>query len=134
MVVGIERHDITAPAAAAAARQGDDSFDAFCRDVHPRVVGALGLFCNDRDLGRDLAQESLSRACRDWTALVLRAALQRLSRREREAIILRYFVDLSVAQTAVVMRCAEGTVRALTAKGVAALREVLDEDWRVDDV
>ena len=50
------------------------------------------------------------------------AALAQLSRRQREALVLRFVLDLSVAATAQHMGCAEGTVRALTAQGVAALR------------
>jgi RNA polymerase sigma factor (sigma-70 family) len=50
------------------------------------------------------------------------AALAALSPRQREALVLRFVLDLSVAATAGHMGCAEGTVRALTAQGVAALR------------
>lgn len=50
------------------------------------------------------------------------AALAQLTRRQREALVLRFVLDLSVAATAQHMGCAEGTVRALTAQGVAALR------------
>jgi DNA-directed RNA polymerase specialized sigma24 family protein len=38
------------------------------------------------------------------------------------AIVLRFYVDLSVRQTANAMDCAEGTVKALTSQAVAALR------------
>ena len=50
------------------------------------------------------------------------AALAALPRRQREALVLRFVLDLSVASSAAHMHCAEGTVRALTAQGVAALR------------
>lgn len=49
-------------------------------------------------------------------------ALAGVTRRQREALVLRFVLDLSVSSTAEHMRCAEGTVRALTAQGVAALR------------
>ncbi len=39
---------------------------AFCEAQFPRLVGALGLYCGDRDVAEDLAQEALARACRDW--------------------------------------------------------------------
>lgn len=39
---------------------------AFCNAQFPRLVGALGLYCGDRDIAEDLAQEALVRVCRDW--------------------------------------------------------------------
>ena len=39
---------------------------AFCEAQYPRLVGALGLYCGDRDVAEDLAQEALARVCRDW--------------------------------------------------------------------
>jgi len=53
----------------------------------------------------------------------LSRALRELPARQREAVVLRFVLDLSVTQTAEHMRCAPGTVRALTAQGVARLRQ-----------
>lgn len=39
---------------------------AMCDREHPRLVGMLGLYCGDRDVAEDLAQEALIRLCRDW--------------------------------------------------------------------
>jgi RNA polymerase sigma-70 factor (ECF subfamily) len=58
-------------------------------------------------------------------ALVLREAMATLPIRQRTAVLLRFFADQSIAATAEQMRCAEGTVRSLTAQGVAALRAEL---------
>lgn len=55
-------------------------------------------------------------------ALALRRAVSELPPRQREALILRFFEDLSVPQTAAVMGCAEGTVKALTHQALASLR------------
>ena len=52
----------------------------------------------------------------------LLAAVGRLPARQRTAIGLRYLGDLSVAETARVMGCKEGTVKALTAQGLDRLR------------
>ena len=52
----------------------------------------------------------------------LLAALGRLPARQRTAISLRYLGDLSVADTARVMGCKDGTVKALTAQGLDHLR------------
>lgn len=57
----------------------------------------------------------------------LLGALGLLTPRQRQAIVLRYYADLSVAEAASAMRCAEGTVRALTAQGVDGLRRQLGE-------
>src|SRR5918992_733978 len=40
---------------------------AFCRREHPRLVGALSLYCGDLFLAEELAQEALARVCRDWS-------------------------------------------------------------------
>jgi RNA polymerase sigma-70 factor (ECF subfamily) len=55
-------------------------------------------------------------------ALTLRAAVAALPRRQRTALVLRYFVDLPVAEVARLMSCREGTVKALTAQAIASLR------------
>lgn len=52
-------------------------------------------------------------------------AVAALPRRQRTAVVLRYYVDLPVAEVAEVMGCPEGTVKTLTYKGAAALRERL---------
>lgn len=56
-------------------------------------------------------------------SVALREAVSRLPARQRQAIILRFFADLPVADTAEVMGCARGTVRSLTAKAMLALRD-----------
>ena len=58
---------------------------------------------------------------------VLRA-LARLPARQREALVLRYYLDLSVAETASVMRVSHGTAKSTTARGIAALRRRLAEE------
>lgn len=55
-------------------------------------------------------------------ALVLRAAVLQLPKRQRAALLLRYFADLPVREVAVAMRCSEGTVKSLTSDARAALR------------
>jgi RNA polymerase sigma factor (sigma-70 family) len=41
-------------------------FEAFAREEFPRLVGAIGLYCGDRAVAEELAQEALLRALRRW--------------------------------------------------------------------
>jgi len=50
-------------------------------------------------------------------------ALRRLTERQRTAIVLRYYEDLSEAQTAEAMRCPTGTVKSLVSRGIERLRK-----------
>lgn len=56
----------------------------------------------------------------------LLAALAQLPPRQRAAVVLRYFDDLSEADTAAALGCRVGTVKSQTARGLARLRAVLD--------
>lgn len=62
---------------------------------------------------------------RRWARNLIHAALLELPQRQRAVLVLRYFDDLSVAETAAVMRCAEGTVKSQAARGLEALRAVV---------
>lgn len=61
-------------------------------------------------------------------AVMVRRALGRLTGPQREAIICRYFLDLSAEQTASVLGSTAGAVRALTHRAIQTLRDVLDVD------
>jgi RNA polymerase sigma-70 factor (sigma-E family) len=54
-------------------------------------------------------------------------ALRTLPVRQREAIVLRFYLDLSEQQVASSMNISRGAVKAHTARGKAALRSVLGE-------
>jgi RNA polymerase sigma-70 factor (sigma-E family) len=55
----------------------------------------------------------------------LEAALWTLPPRARAAVVLRFLEDRSEAETAAAMGCTVGTVKSLTSRGVARLREAL---------
>ena len=55
----------------------------------------------------------------------MRRALLQLTPRVRTAVVLRYFEDLSEAETARVMGCSTSTVNNHVSKGLAALRALL---------
>lgn len=161
----------------------EDEAAEFCRRMRPELVGALTLYCGDRHVAEDLAQQTLARVWVSWgrvastvdrrayvhrmalngarsqfrrraaerrarqrfggvvrqapdqaDALAVRGAVAELPPRQRAAIVLRYFADLSVRDTAAAMGCAEGTVKALTFKAIAALRAqgLVDDEEHAD--
>jgi RNA polymerase sigma factor (sigma-70 family) len=159
-----------------------DHVDAVYSRLFPKLVGALSLYCGDRWVAEEIAQETLSRLwersasrevespdawsyrvafnlAKSWFRrraierrvrpereravdgsddatvddIVMRAAIDRLPPRQRQAVVLRYFADLSVDDTATVMRCAPGTVKAHTHKALAALAGSGLDDERTRD-
>lgn len=149
-------------------------FAAFCETEFPSVVGLLSLYCGNADLAEELAQEAITRACRDWKKLrraasarawvqkiginlanshfrrkaaeqraterlgarpeyneheiqvtdriAVRLAVARLPRRQKTALVLRYYADLPVGEVAELMACPEGTVKTLVHRAIKALR------------
>jgi RNA polymerase sigma-70 factor (sigma-E family) len=56
------------------------------------------------------------------------AALRHLPDRQREAIVLRYYADLSEADIAAAMGISRGAVKSHTARGMSALRAALEHE------
>ncbi|MFZ0039767.1 MAG: SigE family RNA polymerase sigma factor [Solirubrobacteraceae bacterium] len=54
-------------------------------------------------------------------------ALAALPERQREVIVLRFYADLSVADTAAAMGASQGTVMSYTSRALSRLRELLGE-------
>jgi RNA polymerase sigma-70 factor (sigma-E family) len=55
-------------------------------------------------------------------------ALRRLPARQREAVVLRYYLDMTEEQAAQAMGVSRGTVKSATSRGVAALARMLKEE------
>jgi RNA polymerase sigma-70 factor (sigma-E family) len=55
-------------------------------------------------------------------------ALRRLPARQREAVVLRYYLDMTEDQAAKAMRVSRGTVKSATSRGLAALGRLLKEE------
>jgi RNA polymerase sigma-70 factor (sigma-E family) len=79
-----------------------------------------------RDRGTDAAPSPYDPAERDevWRAI------QRLPFRQRAAVVLRYYEDLSEEQTAATLRCSARAVNALMSRAMATLRRELAEEER----
>ena len=60
--------------------------------------------------------------------VALLGALARLPHRQREALVLRYYADLSEAQIAATMGISAGAVKSHASRGLAALRPLLAEE------
>jgi RNA polymerase sigma-70 factor (sigma-E family) len=56
------------------------------------------------------------------------AALRAMPEKQRATVVLRYYCDLSEAETAEVMHCSLGTVKSNASRGLAQLRKVLGAD------
>ena len=63
--------------------------------------------------------------------LMVREALSRLPRRRRAVLVLRFYEGLSVDETAEALGCSAGTVKSQTARGLAALRDLLPSDYLI---
>ncbi|GAA3293642.1 SigE family RNA polymerase sigma factor [Dactylosporangium vinaceum] len=66
------------------------------------------------------------------TAEDVRSALAKLPVRQRTALVLRFFEDLSEADVAGVMGCSVGTVKTHTHRGLQAMRRLIASDTAVN--
>lgn len=67
------------------------------------------------------------------TALDLRAAIAALPPRQRAALVLRFYCDLDVNESAQVLGCSAGTVKSQTARALAKLRHTLGAELTAAD-
>ena len=150
----------------------DESLVSFCRTEYPRLVGMLGLYCGDRAVAEELAQETLARVWRRWPKVhhlerpdawaqhvainlarshfrrmlaerraraklpkpepvpepdrhddqAVRDAVSRLPYRQREAVVLHYFLDLPLTEIADRMGTSVSAIKSLLHRAVQRLR------------
>jgi RNA polymerase sigma-70 factor (sigma-E family) len=121
--------------------------DAFTRLVgrlqHLRDPGAFGAYLRrtivnlatshfrHRRVERSYLERQAAAPAREGTpneALdeTMHAVLLRLPQRQRAALVLRFYEDLSDVQTSEILRCSPGTVRSLVSRGMKTLRSELE--------
>ena len=66
----------------------------------------------------------------DVTTVNINAMWNAVPERQRAAIVLRFYEDLSDVQTAEILQCSPGTVRSRLHYGLEALRAALESDAR----
>jgi len=104
-----------------------DQPDAYMRRV--LVNGRTSIWRRSR--GREVLTDHLpERAAPDAMARsdeaeALRSALLALPAKQRAAVVLRFYCDLSEAETAALMGVSVGTVKSHTSRGLAHLRELV---------
>lgn len=76
----------------------------------------------------DQGQDLLSKAALESDLELIKEKLSELKDEYREAIILRYVDELSVAEMATILDKSAGNVRILTFRALNALRELMGED------
>jgi len=72
--------------------------------------------------------DAAARRSADTDDTHLLAALATLPPRMRAAVVLRHVEDLSVEDAATALGCSTGTVKSQTARGIAKLRDALDNE------
>jgi RNA polymerase sigma-70 factor (ECF subfamily) len=63
----------------------------------------------------------------------VRRAIQRLPSKQRQAIVLRYFGELTMTEIAFVMGCRKGTVKSRLSRALEHLRDILSVDEMTDE-
>jgi RNA polymerase sigma-70 factor (sigma-E family) len=104
-----------------------DHIDAYVRQVVVRTFFAEKRRpWRRREQLTDAVPETMvvTRWAIEESQLLLRA-LAKLPPRQRAVLVLRYWNDLSVEETAAVLRCSAGTVKSHSARGRATLRQRL---------
>jgi RNA polymerase sigma-70 factor (sigma-E family) len=112
--------------------RGADDIDAY---VHRMLVRAFQEERRSRWWGVRLLDRTPEPVPRDIApgdavvdAVAMRQALAAVPAGQRVVLVLRFYADLSVEQTAEVLGCSTGNVKSQTARGLAALRRWLPLD------
>jgi len=119
-------------------------FDA-TRPLRPWLLSIASHLASNRRRSAGRYFAALTRAFRDEPTSVtmeenssqhtkandLWKAVQTLSLADQQIVYLRYFLDLSVAETAEVLQIAEGTVKSRLSRALEKLRNIIQQDFPV---
>lgn len=103
-----------------------DAFNAYLRRAVINAVAshARHVAAEQRAIARLDPTEPVAAGPMDGSdRAAMTRALSLLPPRQRLAVVCRFYLDWSEAQTAESMQCSVGTVKSLTSRGLAALRE-----------
>jgi RNA polymerase sigma-70 factor (sigma-E family) len=110
-----------------------EALDGYVRQV------VLRTYLDDRRLGwwrrerpTDVPVERSMPAAAPEDRLVLLEALAQVPRRQRAVLVLRYWEDLSIDETAALLSCSTGTVKSQAARGLQTLRERMGISAKTD--
>ncbi len=113
-------------------RLREHGMDAYARKVVVRTFLAENrrLWRRREHLTESLPEPAVPEGDPDQRML-LEAALRIVPPRQRAVLVLRYWNDLSVEETAEVLDCSVGTVKSQAARGIATLRKRLGPHFDV---
>ena len=110
----------------AARRTQVDNLDAFCRTVLLRCfLDDCGRRWRRREQSRDVVPEVAVVVADSTETITVLAAVRALPPRQRAAVILCYWEDRSIEETAEALGVTAGTVKSQCSKGLEALRSAL---------
>ncbi len=106
--------------------RADGAVDAYSRKVMVRTaIDEARRAYRRRENSVDELPEVAGQGPAVDESIDVRRALALLPAGQRAVVVMRYWEDLSVAETAAVLGKSEGTIKSQTAKGLAALRKLL---------
>jgi RNA polymerase sigma-70 factor (sigma-E family) len=104
-----------------------DNIDAYVRTILVRVfLGERRSPWHARVVLAETPPEAPVTGSDRDAVLDVRQALLAVPPRQRATLVLRFYCDLDVEQAAVALGCSAGTVKSQTARGLAAMRRVLE--------
>lgn len=112
----------------------DGNIDAYARVVMTRTYIDQNRRGRWREEPMSEVPESPGEVVSPDLRVTLRAALTRLPPRYRAVLVLRFWEDWSVEQTAEALRISPGTVKSQSARGLSRLRELVGEHgWELSE-
>jgi DNA-directed RNA polymerase specialized sigma24 family protein len=134
---------VSHPEADLLARSAQDQITALYRVHGMDLIRIAAVMLGSRASAEDAVHDAFCGLFRHWNRiggpdkalpyvrseehLEVLAALTRLPARQREALVLRYFIDLDEPQIAMAMGISQGTVKSTTSRALSALARQLEE-------